>query len=72
MNQYILRAKDEVCGFGGYYMGKTYIHQGECYASMVSELKHAKKYKSRKRAQNTVEILNNKVWNYAFEVEEII
>lgn len=55
----------------GFYVGKTFRHQGEEYAICDTDINKAKKYKSRKRAENACNSLFEKVCNYEFEVEEI-
>lgn len=52
----------------GYYTGKNYILLGENYAVVDERLEKAKKYTSRKRAENACDKLNEKVINYQFDV----
>ena len=55
----------------GYYTGDTYIFQGEKYAVCDKDINKAKKYTSRKRAENAAESLFRKTVNYVFTVEEM-
>lgn len=55
----------------GFYVGKTFRHPGAEYAICDVDINKAKKYKSRKRAENACNSLSKKIWNYEFEVEEI-
>lgn len=53
-----------------YYLGKTYVYQGglfPCYCKKSD----AKRYKSRKVAENACEKLNEKIGDDRFEVIEI-
>ena len=38
--------------YGGYYTGGNYIFQGERYAETNTDIKKAKKYKSKKMLEN--------------------
>lgn len=72
---FVLRTKPYVGNgtslWDGYYTGDTYQYEGEIYAVANTPISKAKKYSSRKRAENAVESLENKVCNYLFEVVEI-
>ena len=59
------------CHWDGYYVGKTYICQGEPYAICDTDLQNAKIYSSCNRAKSACEKLNEKICNYKFTVEEI-
>ncbi|MDY5172198.1 hypothetical protein [Enterococcus faecalis] len=56
--------------FGGveqwyYYSGTTYTVQGEMFGNFVDDIRNAKDYKSKKRAENAMEKLKIKVWNWS-------
>ncbi|GGD04474.1 hypothetical protein [Enterococcus wangshanyuanii] len=57
--------------FGGgieieyYYSGTTYIVQGEVFGNFVDDIRNAKDYTSKKRAENAMEKLKNKVSNWS-------
>lgn len=56
----------------GYYTGDTYIFQGEKYAICDRDISKAKKYTSRKRAENAAESLLSSVVNYVFKVKKMV
>ena len=73
--QYVLVSDSYGVGnkrWDGYYTGDTYIYQGEVYAVCDKEIDKAKKYSSRKRAENAARSLFEKITNYVFEVEEVV
>lgn len=47
------------------------MYQGEIYAVCDKDLKKAKRYTSKKRAERAATALFYKICNYIFEVEEI-
>ncbi|EFT47189.1 hypothetical protein [Enterococcus faecalis] len=56
--------------FGGgiewyYYSGTTYTVQGEVFGNFVDDIRNAKDYTSKKRAENAMEKLKIKVWNWS-------
>lgn len=54
-----------------YYTGKKYMHQGEYYAS-IDKIDNAKKYKSLKRAENSLRVIRNMcAFGYEFYIKEI-
>lgn len=59
------------CHWDGYYIGKTYIYQGEPYAICDKDLQNAKIYSSYNRAKSACEKLNGRICNYEFKVKEI-
>lgn len=60
-----------VQGVREYYRGNTYIHQGETFPA-AGNLSEAKRYSSKKRAENAVKVLEQKCGDdfYVEEVEE--
>lgn len=52
----------------GYYTGKTYKFGGETYAVVASSTSDAKKYKTKKAAENACNKLYESVCNYVFKV----
>ena len=52
----------------GYYTGKTYKFGGEAYAVVASSTSDAKKYKTKKIAENVCNKLYESVCNYVFKV----
>lgn len=72
MKYYVLAENPFPRRFGdGYYTGDTYVYQGEIYAVCNKDLKKAKRYTSKKRAERAAAALFYKICNYIFEVEEI-
>lgn len=72
--QFVLSSDSYGVGKGnwdGYYTGDTYVYKGEVYAVCDTDITKAKKYSSRKRAENAAKTLFEKIANYIFEVEEI-
>lgn len=54
-----------------YYIN-TYIVQGEYYISTTKDIKEAKKYSSKARAERGLEALIGKVWyQYDLEIREV-
>lgn len=54
-----------------YYTGVRYIYQGEYYAS-IDNIDNAKKYKSLKRAENSLRVIRNMcAFGYEFYIKEI-
>ncbi|EHS2295111.1 hypothetical protein KVJ53_002233 [Enterococcus faecalis] len=57
--------------FGGgveqwyYYSGTTYTVQGEVFGNFVDDIRNAKDYTSKKRAENAMEKLKIKVRNWS-------
>lgn len=58
---------------GGYFTGKTFMHQGSTYAVCEEVfIDKAKKYTSKARAENAAEKIHNKATNVnKWEVREI-
>lgn len=55
-----------------YYMGKTYQYQHEIYPCVSYDINKAKLYKSRKIAERSCDILNDKISSeHTFEVVEV-
>lgn len=52
----------------GYYTGKTYKYGGETYAIVTRSISDAKKYKTKKAAENACNKLYESVCNYVFKV----
>ena len=52
----------------GYYTGKTYKFGGETYAIVARCTSDAKKYKTKKIAENVCNKLYDSVCNYTFKV----
>ena len=52
----------------GYYTGKTYKFGGETYAIVARCISDAKKYKTKKIAENVCNKLYDSVCNYTFKV----
>lgn len=57
-----------VHGCRGFYLGNTYTHQGECFPATGRE-SDAKRYTSKKRAENAAASLEKKC-DDKFEVQE--
>lgn len=68
IHMYVLVSKNAHGSWTEYYGGKTYIHQGETWAAFVQR-NDAKRYFSKRRAENAAESLGNKV-GYTFIAEE--
>jgi len=58
-----------VQGVRDYYRGNTYTHQGETFPA-TAKLSEAKRYSSKKRAENAVKSLNQKC-DDDFDIEEV-
>jgi hypothetical protein len=68
IEMFVLAAKDHFSM--NYYTGKTYIVEGECYPCLSGDIKEAKRYTTRKRAENARLALNRKVgMNFMVEPE---
>lgn len=52
----------------GYYTGKTYKFGGETYAIVARSISDAKKYKTKKIAENACNKLYDSICNYIFKV----
>lgn len=52
----------------GYYTGKRYKFGGETYAIVTSSIVDAKKYKTKKIAENACNKLYGSICNYTFKV----
>lgn len=52
----------------GYYTGKTYKYGGETYAIVTRSISDAKKYKTKKIAENACNKLYDSICNYIFKV----
>jgi membrane protein YqaA with SNARE-associated domain len=65
---YVLVSQSSHGSWTDYYLGKTYVHQGERWASLGRQ-GEAKIYRSEKRANRAAESLSEKV-GYTFVVEE--
>ena len=52
----------------GYYTGKSYQFMGEQYAVCNTDVDKAKKYSSKKRAENAAQAALNNFCNYVFDV----
>ncbi|EPH71487.1 hypothetical protein D929_02201, partial [Enterococcus faecalis 02-MB-P-10] len=48
-----------------YYSGRTYTVQGEVFGDFVDDIRNAKNYTSKKRAENAMEKLKMKVGNWS-------
>lgn len=68
--KYVMVATSSHGSWVDYYMGKTYIHQGEYWAATGGR-NEAKVYSSRVRAVHAAEALSNKVGR-TFIVEELL
>lgn len=68
--KYVLEAMEDITNpySGGYYTGKSYIHQGSRYAVTDNDIKKAKIYSSKGRAERASEMLFE---NYIFEAVKL-
>ena len=55
----------------GYYTGKIYVVQGSTYYVFSHDIEKAKKYSSRKRAENIIESLYIRNSMYNLVIEEL-
>ena len=55
----------------GYHTGGFLTYKGEVYSIAHRDISKAKKYTSRKRAENACEAINNKIVNYEYTVVEL-
>lgn len=68
----IVLSEENIFDTKQYYIGKTYMHQGECYPNTCSwsSINEAKTYKTKEKAIKACEKLNERTGR-SFIVEEI-
>lgn len=77
VKRYIIYQKSTYWTSGGYWTGKTYVHQGDKFGVFESDITLAKKYKSKKNAENVIKKIhwlangyNEACFIVSIEVEE--